>query len=598
MREIESGPPAVNVGAAKSRSTNRFPTLWAGAVCILTFLAYLSTLRFQFVHDDRGIIVENPAVHSWHAVPSYFTSQVWAAVAPAGVGYAYRPLFLLWYRINSAIFGQHAAGWHFTTVIAHVAATYCVFLLAHRIFGEWPAALFSGLVFGLHPVHIEGVAWISGGPDPLMTALIIPAYLCWLRSRETGGGGGPWMGASLALYAMALLIKEPAIVLPLILFVSQWLGFPRPLEPRPRGWVQKSLQVLKALLPFLVLTAVYLVVRMVALKALWHPVARISWLTLVLTWPSLLIFYAKLLFWPVGLSPFYGRGFVLHPTFWNTALPALILLLAALGVWKWASHSRPVALAIPWLIVPLFPVLNVQVLGSGNFAHNRYLYLPSAGFAMLVAAALEKIKVGRPIFGGIRSSQIWICLGLTMLMGFAIQVEDRYYSSDAAFYSFTYSHMGNPDPVIGMDYANTLAEQGDFSHAAGIYQKLIQAHPDMWGAYFNLGYMYYQRGELESAIQYLSGAVNGDPTNAEAVFYLGLTDLKLNRMDEAEANLRRAIVLTPTAPNYHFALGMVLKVKGNWSGALAEFSRELELNPGHRAAAQQAAEIQRLIVRK
>ena len=90
----------------------------------------------------------------------------------------------------------------------------------------------------------------------------------------------------------------------------------------------------------------------------------------------------------------------------------------------------------------------------------------------------------------------------------------------------------------------------------------------------------------------------GDPSRAGAVFYLGLADLKLNRMDEAQANLQRAIALAPTTPNYHFALGMVLKVKGNGRGAIAEFTRELELNPGHQAAAQQAAEIQKQIAGK
>jgi hypothetical protein len=598
MKKVESGPPAVDPSAAKCPSTNLLPHLLAGAICILTFLAYATTLRFQFVHDDRGIIVDNPAVHSWYAVPSYFTSQVWAAVAPGYLGYAYRPLFLLWLRINSAIFGQHAAGWHFTTVVAHVVATYCVFLLAHRIFGEWPAALFSGLVFGLHPVHVEAAAWISGGPDPLMAGLVIPAYLCWLRSREAEGHRSPWLGASLALYAMAMLMKEPAVVLPLIIFVSQWLDFPRPLEPRSLGWMQKTSQVLKALLPFLLLTAVYLMVRMLALKGFWHPAAHISWLTMVLTWPSLLLFYLKLLVWPIGLSPFYGLQFVSHPTLQNTVFPTLVILLIAGGLWKWATRSRPVPLAIPWLIFPLLPVLNVQVLGYGNLAHNRYLYLPSVGFAMLFAVVLGKIRLGRPLLGGIRSSQIWICLGLAVLMGFTIQVEDRYYASDATFYRYAYSHMGGADPVLGMDYANTLAEQGEFSQAAGVYQKLIQAYPDMWSACFNLGYMDYQLGELDSAKLYLSRAAAGDPANAGAVFYLGLADLKLNRMDEAEASLRRATVLAPTAPNYHFALGMVLKVEGNWPGAMAEFTRELELNPGHHAAAQQAAEVQRQMVKK
>lgn len=596
MGGIESGPPAANGAAVKDPSPGHFPRWWAAFVCVLTFVVYLPTLRFQFVHDDRGIIVENPAVHSWHAVPSYFTSHSWAAVAPAFLGNDYRPLFLLWFRVNDALFGSHTAGWHFTTVVAHVVATFCVFLLAYRILGNWPAALFSGLIFGLHPVHIEGVAWISGVPDALLAGLLIPAYLCWLRSREPGGGGGPWLGASLTLYALATLIKETAVVLPLILFASQWMGFPRPLEPRPHGWLQKTLRTLRAHLPFVVLTAVYLLVRMVALKGFSHPAAQISWRTVVLTWPSLLIFYLKLLLWPVGLSPFYGLLYVSHPTLRNTLLPALGLLVVTVGLWKWASNSRPVALAIPWLIIPLLPVLNVQVFDNGNFAHNRYLYLPSVGFAMLVAMGLERLKLGRPRFGAIRSSQVWVGLGLVVLMAFAIQVEDRIYASDAAFYAFAYSHTASPDPVIAMDYANTLAEQGDFGHAAEIYRKLIQARPEMWEAYFNLGCMYYHREQLDLAVGCLSQAAAGDPANAGAVFYLGLAHLKLHRMDEAEANLRRAVVLAPATPNYHFALGVVLRLKGNGPGAMAEFRKELEVNPGHQAAAQQLAEMQRRMV--
>ena len=530
MKEIESEPPAVNDGVAKSPWTNPSPRVWAAFVCTLTFFAYVGTLPFQFVHDDRGIIVDNPATHSWHAVPGYFISAVWAGVTPAFLANAYRPVYLFWFRINDAIFGQQAAGWHFTSVVAHVVATYCVFLLAYRIFGEWPAALFSGLVFGLHPVHIESVAWISGVDDPLVAGLIISAFLCWLRSRQAGNGGGPWLGVSMALYVLALLIKETAIVLPLILFASQWLDFPRPLEPRPCGHVQKSLNVLKVLLPFIALTAVYLMVRMVVLKGFWHPAAQISWLTVALTWPSLLLFYLRLLVWPVGLGPFYGLQFVSHPTLRNTIFPAVVLLLVAGGLWKWGSHSRPVALAIPWLIVPLLPVLNVQVFGNGNFAHNRYLYLPSVGFAMLVAVALRKIKLGKLLFGTIPSSQVLVVLGLALLMGFAIQVEDRYYASDAAFYSFAYSRMGTPDPVIGMDYANTLAEQGDFGHAAAIYRELIQAHPDMWGACFNLGYMYYQTGRIGlGRCSICHGPPPGIPPTPGPSSILGLTDFKLNQ---------------------------------------------------------------------
>lgn len=588
MNEPESVRPVITEHATSSL---RNPHVWMATVCGLAFFAYLTTLGFQFVHDDRGQIVGNPAVHSWQAVPGYFTSHVWAAVAPAFLGNDYRPLFLLWLRINDALFGMRPAGWHFTTVTAHVIATYCVMLLARRIFREWPPAVITGVIFGVHPIHIEAVAWISGLPEPLVAIFLISAYLCWLRSREAASGGRKWLGASLALYALALLTKETAVVLLLILCASLWLHFPRAGESLQKGWVRRSLQGFRTLVPYFLLTGIYATVRTIALKGFSHPPAHISWLTMVLTWPALLTFYLKLLVWPLGLSPFYGLQFVSHPTLRNTALPALALLLVGTALWKWASLDRPVSLAIPWLIFPVLPVLDVQVFGNGNFAHNRYLYLPSVGFSILVAAALRHLKFGRPVFAELPSSQIWVSLGLALFFTGAIQMEDRCYANDGLFYSYAYARLGNRDPIIGMDYANTLAEQGDFAGAAAIYQRLIQAHPDMSDAYFNMGYMYYQEGQMAPAVQYLKRAAAGNPASAGAAFYLGLAEFKLHDWEQAEADLRRAIALAPTAPNYHFALGVLLKIRGNLPAAEAEFRKELALNPGQPAAAQQAAEI-------
>jgi 4-amino-4-deoxy-L-arabinose transferase-like glycosyltransferase len=136
---------------------------WGIAVVLaLTFAVYIPTLRYQFVHDDRGQIVENPAVHSWRAVPTYFTAQVWAGVMPEEVGNYYRPLFLLWLRINDVVFGNHAWGWHLTTILAHVLTTLLVYLLAWRLGIDRDVALLAALIFGLHPAHIEAVAWILG----------------------------------------------------------------------------------------------------------------------------------------------------------------------------------------------------------------------------------------------------------------------------------------------------------------------------------------------------------------------------------------------------------------------------------------------------
>src|SRR5262249_30143212 len=152
------------------------------------------------VHDDRGQIVENPAVHSWHAVPTYFTAHVWSAVMPEELGNYYRPLFLLWLRINDAIFGKQAWGWHLTTILAHVLTTLLVYLLALRLGTGRGVALLATLIFALHPAHIEAVAWISGVTEPLLAILFIAAFLTYVESRDPRPHRNAWRLLSLILF--------------------------------------------------------------------------------------------------------------------------------------------------------------------------------------------------------------------------------------------------------------------------------------------------------------------------------------------------------------------------------------------------------------
>src|SRR5271167_576993 len=101
--------------------------------CAVTAIAYLRTLAFGFVYDDIPQILKNPAIQNWHYASQYFTSHVWAAIYPNSVGNYYRPLFLLWLRMNYALFGAAPAGWHAVSVLCHLVATYLVFRLARQL---------------------------------------------------------------------------------------------------------------------------------------------------------------------------------------------------------------------------------------------------------------------------------------------------------------------------------------------------------------------------------------------------------------------------------------------------------------------------------
>jgi len=153
-------------------------------VLAATFLAYAAVSSFGFVYDDESQIVHDSFVQQWHFVPAYFTSHVWQWIYPHVGGNYYRPVFLLWLLLNFKVFGLHPAGWHLAVLALHLVATWQVYRLALRLTGSQPAAAIAALLFGLHPVHIEAVAWISGVTEPLAAVFILGSLLSWMRYRE------------------------------------------------------------------------------------------------------------------------------------------------------------------------------------------------------------------------------------------------------------------------------------------------------------------------------------------------------------------------------------------------------------------------------
>src|SRR5208282_4746289 len=152
-------------------------------VCAVTVLAYLGTLSFGFVYDDKPTIVDNAVLRSWRFLAHYFIPQTSGDLAAPTSGNFYRPVTFLWMRLNFAIFGLHPAGWHFAMLAFHVLATYLVFVAAGKLTGSRRTGALAAVFFGLHPVHVENVAWLSSVNDLLMTALLLGSFLAYLNFR-------------------------------------------------------------------------------------------------------------------------------------------------------------------------------------------------------------------------------------------------------------------------------------------------------------------------------------------------------------------------------------------------------------------------------
>lgn len=269
-------------------------------VCILAvalaagvFAIYSPALNFQFVLDDHRF-VGDPRLQSPGHVWEYFTNYVWAQV-PGGPSSFYRPLFVLWLRLNYILSGMSPWGWHFLSIAKHLSVAILLGLLVWELLRDRVGALIAGTLFALHPAQTESVAWITV-PDPLMSAGVLGALLLYFnyaerrsaetqpyaeksrrkspknkRSNSTVGPSRVWLLASAAAFLAALLAKETAIVLPAVIFAAALntsSGGPEQAR-RSAGigtdYCRRLATALREVLPFLGAIVVYLLCRSNAL---------------------------------------------------------------------------------------------------------------------------------------------------------------------------------------------------------------------------------------------------------------------------------------------------------------------------------------------
>ena len=554
-----------------------------GAILAATFLAYVGALSFEFVFDDQAGIVRNGSLRAWHYLPSYFTSHVWSFLYPHLLSNYYRPLFLLWLRVNFILFGLNPWGWHLTSVLAHLAVTFMVYRLALRLIGDDRGAAAAALVFGLHPVHVEAVAYVSAVPEVLSTLCLLGALLAWVRSREPASHPA-WMLASVLLFCLALLAKESGMMLPVFVAIYAWVYC-----RSEGGKAQPARRLGTALLaasPFLAATVPYIVLRVWALKGFAHTVTPVALRTEILTIPAVLAFYLRLLLWPLGLSCYYDLSYVSAVSVRGFLLPLAAVLAAAvtLLVWYlWMRRSQPqeargVAFAALWMLAAILPVLNFRLLPEGEIAHDRYLYLPSVGFSLLVGLAVVQVLGASKLARLGRTALVSAAVAAGLVLGLATLRQSLYWSDDLSL-NFRAHQIAPHNVYATTSLGAAVAARGMVGPAMALYQQALAIQPNFWRANVNMGYLDYAQGNYEQAARYFSRACAADPTDGDQFLYLGMSLLRTGRTSEAENAIRTALVVRPGGTNYHLGLAMVLMQEGKLAEAKHEVETELAADP-------------------
>ncbi len=565
--------------------TRLHPALVVLIPALAAALLYAPSLKFGFVWDDRALILENPEIRSpnpFRLFAQSFTHS-WA-VRGLGPHAYYRPIVTLSFWDDHKLWRFNPLGYHLTSTILNAVATAVVAVLALLLFRSFWPALFVGLVFALHPAHVESVAFVSGRTDLLMSLFLLIALILLIRGRSL-----VWAAV---LFALALLCKEAAILFPALVLVCNPGQSPRR----------------RLLLTAFVLAAVattYLAARTMVLRGpqpAWGDVTAAQRVLLFLNavgryaFTTVFPFYHRLTY--PNLVEFASAG-------WPT--PVGLLTLAATVYALWRERNSAVGLGSGLFLLTLLPASNLFPPGP-SYLSERLLYLPTAGAVIAIVALVCRLPKAwsRPA----AIAGLLLCTAMTASVLYRLpiwkdelslaetMVRERPHDPQARGQlgrallerGQTRSAIDELRTALQLDpgatdaryeLARSLRESNDLAGAEAELKELLRQNPDFPDAHALLGTVLLEQGDNQAAIEALSVALRQTPNDAMLHNNLGVALDQLGRVDEAEQEFRRALELAPNLALAHNNLGEVLLRRGDQQAALAQFRQALASNPDY-----------------
>ena len=561
---------AVSGGSSNEISPKEWRSVYAVIPPTLALLTSVNTLWNGFAFDDTQQVLRNELIKKFGNLPLIFTNSVWSfnvdSLLVASTDSYYRPLFMALFTLNYSIFGATAWGWHLVNALIHAAVTLMVFFVVKELTErKWLAAVAAGL-FAVHPSHSESVAWVSGITDPLMALFLLPAFYSYLRFRKSGRKS--FMVISLALFLPALLSKETALALPLVIASCELLFFRdlRGLWPRlVRATTLASL--------FVVPAAIYFILRHIALGHTFVPIGARFGIDLVLaTTPAVIVKYLALMVIPAG----YNLQHYIAPVDSVLSMSFLgpLALLAAIVAAIWLMRSRVLTFAGVWFIIWLLPPLaGLRSFEPQYFVQERYLYLPSIGICLALAVGIEWLAAHRLFtFSGTKTATAAVTSLLILWSFVYINQNGVWADTLSVFRHCAASNPGSTHPLILL--STEYYVQGMRQEAEEEMRKALELEPNCLDAMINLSQFAYNTGELNTAVEYLEQARRAVGEGPQKRGYLsriyhdlGLLYDEQNKPALAESHLKQSVEILPYPKNW-VALGDFYFDGGRYEEAL------------------------------
>lgn len=562
-----------------------------GGFFIVGFLIYGHSLQNDFVTwDDIGLIVENPDITS---ISPTTVKNVFSRYDPE----LYIPLTFMSYQVDYAVGGLHPFMYHASNLLFHTLNALLVTLLLWILLRSGWLSIGLGLLFLVHPLNTEAVAWASSRKDVLSTLFFLLSlilYLVWRTKPQRR-----YVVLSLLLFTAGLLSKVMVISLPIVLFLLDWL------EDRK---IDKSLFIEK--IPYLVLSVA---LGIIALFGKASILATTTPAQKLLMAAKSAVFYIPKFVMPYGLTfayPYNGVIRLMTPAFF---IPVLICIAVIIASWKYRKRYRMVVFGIVFYILTLLPTFSNFAKGGDIYiASDRYAYIPMIGLLIVLGFVIEtwlqSVSTERA-FATRRRSMItatFVCL-----FGFSVvaSVQATTWKNSEALYSHAlqyqpesraahhnlameYLRMGDAEKAL-QEFDTALAIKDDprshinkgaayvmlkkFTDAKSEYEYVLKDNPENAEALYGLGNVEYKQGNKHVAVDLYKKALAINPEYTNALNNLGGLYIELEDWDSAIDVLQQSLRLQPDFPESFYNLGGAYESKGLFTEAEQAYRSALSL---------------------
>lgn len=558
-------PKKRTIKSSKSNSSfwNQSEHLIAiGALLIITFIVFGPSLSNDFVNwDDDVNILENPnlAAFDWQNIKAIFASNV--------IG-GYNPLTILTFSIEKHILGDGELKpfiFHFNNLLLHLLCVLFVYRILVYLKLSRNAALVGALLFAIHPMRVESVAWATERKDVLFGAFYFAAVITYIKHlKRNDEASNKYFIYTIVLFTLSLLSKIQAVALPLTLLALDYY-FKRPL----------SLKLIYEKIPFFALSlavGLFGIYTLAEADTLDDSVTTFSIIDrLFIGAYSYCVYLIKLIV-PYELSPLYPYPKTLDWKFYAAMIPAL----GSLGG-LYLAFTKDKRVLVTGGLIFIFNVFFVlQILGAGQgFLADRFTYIPYFGLFFIMAWGYEYLTNNYKQYATIIQGGALIYLAIFAFMSFQ---QTKIWKNGGTLWSHVLTYYQNTALPYG-NRAHYFRGQKQFDKAITDYQQAINLAPQKAVPYNSLGKTYFDMGRREESVPFYSKAIDRDATEAEYRVNRGAAYASLGQYQKALADLNEAENLDPEFKNLYLNRSLVYMYLEQFDKALEDNSRYLELDP-------------------